>query len=127
MRVTVVEPAKPGGRTTVRSKTGEWPAIWRGAESAVRGRDYDVEIEIDEIESWCDDPSTDENVSGIHLSNDAVVACGKISVVYDDGIFVLDLDPGSLMVDQEDISSAAKVGQYICLEAASVSLFPSGI
>lgn len=127
MRVTVVESAESGEKTIVRSGTGEWPATWCGTEPAVSGQDYDVEIEIDEIESWCDDSAASERRSGIFHTNDSLVACGSVSVAYDDGVFVLNLEPGSIMVEPGDISRSVKQGQFVCFAPSSVSVFPEGI
>lgn len=124
MRITVLKEAAPGEQTTVRSQSGEWFAIWRGREPAEKGREYDIELDIDEIDCWDSGASDQRRRSGVFMSDGKVTICGRVSMTYDDGVFVLDLAPGSVMVEQGDLSPAPREGQHVIFEPNSVQLFP---
>lgn len=128
VRVTVLNDAAPGERTVVRSGAGDWGAVWRGRRAAVGGQDYEVEVDVDEIGRWLDVAEGGGVRVGIFDSvGGAAVVCGRVSVVYDDGVLVIDLDSGSTMIELGEGMSPCRVGQYVSLEAGAISVFPVDI
>ena len=124
MRITVLKEAAPGEQPTICSQSGEWFAIWCGKEPAEMGGEYEVELEIDVIDCWDCGAFDQGHRSGVFTSDGKVTVCGRVSMTFDDGVFVVDLAPGNVMIEQDDLSPAVKEGQHVCFEPNSVQLYP---
>ncbi|MFJ4657976.1 hypothetical protein ACIP5Y_42475 [Nocardia sp. NPDC088792] len=125
LEIIVLKGAVPGALTTVRSKSGEWTAVWMGDGNAEATSPYEVELEIDSIESWIDEADLG-TFSGIKTYGGSTVVCGKISALYDDGMIALDLNPGTVMIEP-DLSPRLQLGWHVCVVPASIEIFPTGI
>ncbi|WP_156094928.1 hypothetical protein [Nocardia lijiangensis] len=108
----------------VRAESGEWCAIWRGKGAAKHGQQFDVEIDVDDIESWSLIDPGKRRDNGLFADGGKTSLCGQVTLVYDDGLFVLDLGGGSTLVDPDEVISEVLVGQQLCITSNAVSIFP---
>jgi hypothetical protein len=125
MIIRILTTANPGQTTLADSGTGSWPAVWRGESPAPSGHDYDVEVDFDAVQTWL--PALNEARPGIHLSDNDIVICAEVSAVDADGVAVLDLSPGIVLVELEGSRPDLVVGQRVRLVPTIVSLFPTGL
>lgn len=123
--MTVLSDADPGGEIRVRSNGDTWPARWMGVDSVRGETELDVELEIESIESIVEVFDL-EIGGGIRVVDGKLTAYGKVSTVFDDGILVLQVDSGAVMIEP-DLSSRVQEGQSIRVEPVSISLYPTGI
>lgn len=84
-----------------------------------------VELDIDEVESWVDAREAGE-FAGVKTVHCAVVVCGAASPSDDGAVIVLNLDPGTVMV-KTDLSPPVRVGQRLCLRPTEIQIFPTGV
>ncbi|MFD6396975.1 hypothetical protein [Nocardia sp. NPDC060249] len=127
MLVTLLTDMPTGTSGMVRSRSGDWTAVWAGRNLGVEGVEYDVEIELgdelSEIQIYDSDPPSE----GIYLKNGQLMVCGLVTTVFDDGIVVLDLKPGNLLLEASRPRPTLHVGQIACASPSEISVFPTGI
>ncbi|MFF2556229.1 hypothetical protein ACFVUS_34825 [Nocardia sp. NPDC058058] len=125
MRVTALSDAEPGGEARFRVDGGPWPAIWMGSESICAGTQVHVEMDIDSIDSIVAIDGADA-VSGIEVVDGRLTVRGTVSLVYQDGVFALQVGAGSVLIEPDPGFGVSK-GMAICIEPESISLFPIGV
>ncbi|MFE6919613.1 hypothetical protein ACFVAV_01070 [Nocardia sp. NPDC057663] len=126
MLITLVADMTPGASGIVRSRTGEWPATWRGITSGQQGIQCDVEVAIGD--EPVDLQTFQKNVpaKGIYVQDGRLTICGTLSVL-EDGMAALDLEPGSILIETTDTISPSYSGRVACIHPEQVLLFPTDI
>ncbi|WP_306359081.1 hypothetical protein [Nocardia sp. CC227C] len=124
MEITLLDDAHPGEPVSVHSQSGDWTAIWRGGSIEHRGRKFQVEVDIEDVDTWSTRDAESEFI-GIKTTGGRTIVCGLVSVAYDDGTVALDLKPGVVLIDQ-DFASNVRTGQRICLACRVMEVYPTG-
>jgi hypothetical protein len=127
MLVTLLTDMPTGTSCMVRSRSGDWPAVWAGRNPGVEGVQYDVEIELGDEVSEVHVYDSDAPKEGIYLKDGQLMVCGTVTVVFDDGIVALDLKPGTLLLEASSPLPRLRVGQIACASPSEISVFPTGI
>ncbi|MCP9620041.1 hypothetical protein FOH10_06595 [Nocardia otitidiscaviarum] len=122
MEITLLEDAQPDEKVTVRFRNKEWVATWRGKTAVPKGSICQVELEVEEIDTWRNIDAEAE-LSGAGTAHNQPTLCGLVSTVYTDGVIALDLDPGVVLIDSESLSEVQK-GQRIQIVPHAVAIFP---
>ncbi|MBF6177441.1 hypothetical protein [Nocardia otitidiscaviarum] len=123
MEITLLEEAYPGQMTAVRSRSGDWTAVWKGESTARKGDTYSIELQIEGFSLGATAGTESESV-GIKTSGDRTIVCGLVSVIYDDGVLALDLAPGIVLIDPV-IPPDVQIGQRIWVSPHTLAIFPT--
>ncbi|MFE9789642.1 hypothetical protein ACFYO7_30125 [Nocardia salmonicida] len=127
MLVTPLTDMPTGTSGIVRSRSGEWPAVWAGTNPGVAGVQYDVELELAEEVSEIHVYDSDAPQAGIYLNDGQLTVCGTVTTIFDDGIVALDLKPGNLLLEASNPLPTLHVGQVACISPSEISVFPTDI
>ncbi|WP_137876684.1 hypothetical protein [Rhodococcus sp. Q] len=127
MRVTVASRALRAGDEIVVSSSdgGEWTATWRGESGVDVGACVDVEVEISNPLSRWDVGRAGHGAAGVATSRGQVTVRGVVTATADDGVVVLDLSPGLVMVELADARRPPEVGALIEFSTTTIELFPT--
>lgn len=127
MRVTVAARAlRTGDKIVVSSSNGgEWTATWRGESGIDAGACVDVEVEIPNPLLQWDLVRADHGAAEITTSQGHVTVRGVVTATADDGVVVLDLSPGLVMVELADARRPPEVGALIEFSTMTIELFPT--
>lgn len=128
MRVTIALPALRASDEIVvsRSNGGEWTATWRGESGVDASACVDVEVEIPNPLSQWDVGRAGHGAAGIATSRGQVTVRGVVTATADDGVVVLDLSPGLVMVELAPARRPPEVGALIEFSTPAIELFPTG-
>ncbi|TLG14408.1 hypothetical protein FEK35_08420 [Nocardia cyriacigeorgica] len=124
MRIVVLTDAACGASTVVDANGTTWPAVWSGESPAKAGAEYDVELELNCPRITANPTSVDD---GVGSTASGIRVCGSVSAIFDDGVLALDIGSATLLLDNDDVPGVYKVGDALCLEADSISIFPTGL
>ncbi|MGW0326956.1 hypothetical protein [Nocardia sp. NPDC003183] len=127
MLVTLLTDMPTGTSGLVRSRSGDWPAVWAGRNPGVAGVQYDVEIELGDEVSEIHVYDSDAPEEGIYLKDGQLMVCCTVTTIFDDGIVALDLKSGNLLIEASNPLPTLRVGQVACASPSEISLFPTDI
>ncbi|MFG1774645.1 hypothetical protein ACGFIX_34130 [Nocardia salmonicida] len=127
MLVTLLTDMPTGASGMIRSRSGDWPAVWAGRNPGVAGVQHDVEIELGDEVSEIHVYDSNAPKEGIYMKNGLLMVCGTVTTVFDDGIVALDLKPGNLLLEASNPLATIRVGQVACASPSEISVFPTGI
>ncbi|MFD3744039.1 hypothetical protein [Nocardia sp. NPDC058633] len=127
MLITLLTDMPTGTSGMVRSRSGDWPAVWAGRNPGVAGVQYDVEIELGDEFSESHVYDSNAPKEGIYLKNGQLIVCGTVTTIFDDGIVALDLKPGNLLLEASNPLPTVRVGQVVCASLSEISVFPTDI
>ncbi|MFI8972503.1 hypothetical protein ACIGO9_06415 [Nocardia asteroides] len=111
----------------VRSRSGGWPAVWKGTDPGHIGAQYDLEIDLGDCAldvTICD---CDIEDAGIRIDGGRLTAQGKVSTIFDDGLLAVDLNPGTVLIEPVQPISNFLVGQMVAIFPERIEVFPTNI
>ncbi|MEE4024226.1 hypothetical protein V1Y59_14165 [Gordonia sp. PKS22-38] len=126
MQIRVVVGGPPRNEIVVTAGFGEFRCEWRGREEVPTGSVVDVEIEVTENANSMQVVGTDAT-PGITSVDNRVTIIGRIAEVEDEDLYVLDLEPGIIMVDRPSQPMDVAVGDLVSVMVEEVLAFPTNL
>lgn len=125
VKLHTIGDATPGGRVVVRVGAATVSAVWRGTAPVAAGTDVDVELEV-EVDAGSLRRVGADTPCGF-TTDGTVTVVGQIVDPSDRDVLVLDVRPGTVMLDRPPDGGAWGVGDRIAARVRVVEVFPTGI
>lgn len=127
MWITLLGEASPGELVAVSIDGKQLDARWRGTAPAGSGEKHAVEVEFGDITSCKVDPGAHDPETGLRQEGTDIVVNGWVSMVYEDGMTVIDFGPGTVLVDQEELGRTPSAGDTVELTVKEIELHPENL
>jgi hypothetical protein len=126
MQVAVKTGGIHGGRIEISSVRGDFEAIWMGDDPVASGLVLDVELELPDlvVARYHTDPNDAISIESVSGPTSIV---GEAVATTADGILVLDLHPGIVMVELANHHDVGSARDLVRVVGGCVLVYPTGI
>ncbi|WP_433612493.1 hypothetical protein [Prescottella agglutinans] len=126
MQVAVKAGGIQGDRIEVSSVRGDFQAIWMGDVPVASGAVLDMEVEVpgSVVALWKTDPNEATSIESVGGHTSIV---GEAAAITAEGVLVLDLHPGIVVVELANPHDAGVVRGPVRVVGGCVRVYPTGI